>query len=278
MPKTNPTIKQQIHRIIFGTDTRAGKLFDIILLWAILISVITVMLESVRELRETYKFAFTLIEWFFTGLFTIEYLARLWSSPKRRAYAFSFMGIVDLLSLIPTFLSFFLVGSGSLLVIRSIRLIRVFRVLKLTQFMGGASQLGNALYNSRHKITVFLGTVVCITVIVGTVMYLVEGEEHGFTSIPTSIYWAIVTITTVGYGDISPQTPLGQSIASLLMILGYAIIAVPTGIVTSEIVNAKQAQARVCHQCKTRLTLESASYCHHCGTKIQEEIKDDFLS
>ena len=257
--------QQTWHRVIFGTDTPAGKLFDVILLWAILISVLVVLLESVQDLKQDYSIFFYSLEWIFTILFTLEYSARIITSPRPRKYILSFMGIIDLLSLIPTFLSLFITGAGSLLVIRSIRLIRVFRVLKLTHFMGGANQIGNALYNSRHKIVVFLGSVLCITVIMGTVMYLIEGPENGYANIPTSIYWAIVTITTVGYGDISPQTPLGQLIASILMILGYAIIAVPTGIVTSELTYAKMSAAKTCEKCGRKITIDDANYCPGCG-------------
>ena len=260
--------QQKLHEIIFGYTTPAGKLFDVILLWAILLSVISMMLESVSEIRNPNAHLFRVLEWSFTILFSLEYLARIASSPQPKKYILSFMGIIDLLSILPTFIGLFISGTSSLMIIRSIRLIRVFRVLKLTHFMGGANQIGNALWASRHKITVFLGTVVCVTVILGTLMYLIEGAEHGFTSIPRSIYWAIVTVTTVGYGDIAPGTVLGQFLASCLMITGYAIIAVPTGIVTSEMVTAKTKMEK-CKNCKTPLTMEKANYCHNCGTKIQ---------
>ena len=263
--------QQKVHRVIFGIDTRMGKIFDVVLLWAILLSVIIVMLESVKGISEPNQTLFDILEWVFTALFSMEYIARVSSSPKPLRYVTSFMGIVDLLSLIPSFIGLFVAGSESLRVIRSIRLIRVFRVLKLTHFMGGANQLGSALYNSRHKIIVFLGAVVCTTVIMGTVMFMVEGPEHGFTSIPQGIYWAIVTITTVGYGDLSPTTVFGQSMASALMIIGYAILAVPTGIVTSEIVNAKNKAARKCTSCGTRITVDQAHFCPNCGVHIEDE-------
>jgi voltage-gated potassium channel len=262
--------QQNLHRIIFGVDTPAGKLFDVILLWAILASVIAVMLESVSEIKVPNERLFKILEWFFTVIFSLEYIARLASSPNPKKYATSFMGIIDLLSIMPTFIGMFVSGTSSLMIIRSIRLIRVFRVLKLTHFMGGANQIGNALYASRHKIIVFLGTVVCVTAIMGTLMYLVEGAEHGFTSIPRSIYWAIVTVTTVGYGDIAPGTIFGQFLASCLMITGYAILAVPTGIVTAEMVNSKN-QMESCENCGAQLTLDQAKYCHNCGTKIREK-------
>ena len=266
--------QQRLHRVIFGIDTRIGKIFDVVLLWAILISVVEVMLESVKGISDPNRLLFDIAEWVFTALFTMEYIARVSSSPNPRKYIFSFMGIVDLLSLIPSYIGLFISGSESLKVIRSIRLIRVFRVLKLTHFMGGANQLGGALYNSRHKIVVFLGAVVCVTVIMGTVMFMVEGPEHGFTSIPQGIYWAIVTITTVGYGDLAPTTVFGQTMASALMVVGYAVLAVPTGIVTSEIMHAKKASIRQCENCKTQLTLDQALYCHNCGTHIEGEEKD----
>ncbi|NNE56390.1 MAG: ion transporter [Flavobacteriales bacterium] len=266
--------QQRLYQIIFGYESRAGKLFDVVLLWAILLSVLAVMLESVKEIREANRLLFSIAEWSFTVLFTIEYVARISSSPEPRRYVTSFMGIVDLLSLLPTYLGLFISGTSSLMIIRSIRLIRVFRVLKLTHFVGGANQIGNALYNSRFKIIVFLGTVVCVTAIMGTLMYLVEGPKNGFTSIPRSIYWAIVTVTTVGYGDIAPHTVLGQSLASLLMITGYAIIAVPTGIVTSEMVNA-QKNMKSCLNCDAQLTLDKAKYCHNCGIELPKQVFPD---
>ncbi|MEQ9231990.1 MAG: ion transporter [Cyclobacteriaceae bacterium] len=279
MPKARKTYEdlkpwqQKLYHIIFGVDTPAGKLFDVILLWAILASVIAVMLESVNEIKEQNELLFKIIDWVFTVIFTCEYIARLSSSPNPRRYALSFMGLIDLLSILPTFIGMFISGTSSLMIIRSIRLIRVFRVLKLTHFMGGANQIGNALYSSRHKIVVFLGTVVCVSAIMGTLMYLVEGPENGFTSIPRSIYWAIVTVTTVGYGDIAPATVLGQSLASFLMITGYAIIAVPTGIVTAEMVNAKNKLER-CMVCDAQLTLDKANFCHNCGSEIPKKVID----
>lgn len=263
--------QQQLNRVIFGIDTRSGKTFDIVLLWAILLSVVSVILESVNGVAISHRLLFDVMEWFFTALFTVEYVVRILASPNPRKYIFSFMGLIDLLSLIPSFIGLFIVGSESLKVIRLIRLIRIFRVLKLTHFMGGANQLSNALYNSRHKISVFLGSVFCVTVIMGTIMYLVEGPKNGFTSIPQGIYWAIVTITTVGYGDLAPHTVFGQTVASMLMIMGYAIIAVPTGIVTSEIINAKREVATKCTNCGQLITLDQAHYCHNCGIHLSDE-------
>lgn len=265
-----PLWKKKLHSVIFGYDTFVGKLFDIILLVAILFSILAVMLESVPSIRNEHGDLLHNIEWSFTILFTLEYLARLLSHPKPKKYIFSTMGIIDLVSIIPTYLSLFSIGSRSLSVIRSIRFIRVFRILKLTHFVGGAQVISQALYSSRHKIVVFLGSVVCIVVIVGTLLYVVEGEENGFTSIPRSIYWAIVTLTTVGYGDIAPQTVLGQSLASIVMIMGYAILAVPTGIVTGEMINTKgqNKAGTLCGRCKTRVTSTPANFCNTCGEKL----------
>lgn len=261
--------QQKIHEVIFGYHTTAGRLFDLALLIAIVASVLVVMLESVNDIEQHYGEELRMIEWGFTFLFSIEYIARILSSPRPLKYVTSFMGVVDLLSLVPTYLSFFFVGTHSLSVIRSFRLIRVFRILKLTRFMGGAQQLGTALWSSRHKIVVFMGTVVCIVVIAGTMMYLIEGGKNGFTSIPKSIYWAIVTITTVGYGDIAPQTIFGQTAASILMILGYAIIAVPTGIVTSQMMaDAKKLGTITCSNCGEEDLPNRSRFCLNCAARL----------
>ncbi|MBU2916002.1 MULTISPECIES: ion transporter [Reichenbachiella] len=261
--------QQKIHEVIFGYETTAGKLFDVILLVVILASVMEVMLGSVPQIKQEYLLVLNILEWIFTILFSLEYIARLVSSPNPLKYVFSFMGIIDLLSLIPTYLGLFIDGTHALSVIRSIRLIRVFRILKLTHFMGGAEQLGNALWSSRHKIIVFLGTVLCLVVIIGTMIYTIEGGENGFTSIPKSIYWAIVTITTVGYGDLAPGTWLGQTLASALMIIGYAILAVPTGIVTNEIMRTELSRnSGSCPNCKTKDLPQRSNYCLHCGVKL----------
>ena len=272
--KLLPQLRKQLFVVVFGTDTKAGKLFDIILLWAIVLSVISVMLESVREIREAYDDVFFVLEWFFTVLFTIEYLLRLFITIKPKKYAFSFFGIIDLLATLPTYLTLFVAGGSYLVVIRSIRLLRIFRILKLGRYLREASVLTNALAASRHKILVFLGAVFTLAMIMGTLMYMIEGGESGFTSIPRSIYWAIVTITTVGYGDIAPQTIFGQVIASMLMLMGYAIIAVPTGIVTSEMVQAENerketdASKRKCNECGKSGHEPHAKYCNNCGAKI----------
>lgn len=259
------SFKYNVHEIIFEADTPKGKLFDVVLLWSILLSVIVVMLESVESLKMTYGEYFTAIEWGFTILFSIEYLARIYSIKKPLSYVFSFYGIVDLLSLIPTFLSFFIVGSHSLSVIRTLRLLRIFRVLKLGRFLNEAKGLNKALAASKHKIIVFLFAVMSVTTILGTVMYLIEGKESGFTSIPTSIYWAIVTLTTVGYGDIAPATVLGQTIASLIMIIGYGIIAVPTGIVGVELSKEGKVSTQSCPSCSLEGHEFDAKFCKHCG-------------
>ena len=262
--------RKNLYIIIFGTHTPAGKNFDVILLIAIVLSIAVVFLESVESLEEKFGPAFRIAEWVFTVIFTIEYLTRIIASKKPMRYIFSFYGIVDFLSIIPTYLSLILVGSQYLLVIRTLRLMRVFRVLKLDQFMGESSMIGKALFASRRKILVFLWAVVIIVVIMGTIMYVVEDAESGFTSIPKGIYWAIVTLTTVGYGDIAPQTVLGQALASVIMILGYAIIAVPTGIVTAEMSNQERTRTanRLCNNCNTQDHDNSATYCKHCGHKL----------
>lgn len=268
------TFKQQVYRIVFGIDTFAGRLFDLVLLSIILLSVLLIMLESVAEFNTQYGDELKIAEWVLTILFSIEYIARIFSAPKPLKYMFSFMGVVDLLSLFPTYMGLFFDGSHYFSIIRSIRLIRIFRILKLTHFMGGANQLGNALYDSRHKIIVFLGTILCTVAILGTLMYMIEGVENGFTSIPRSIYWAIVTITTVGYGDIAPHTWFGQLVASMLMIIGYAIIAVPTGIVTSELVKSekgkrkKKKEKRTCSECEVINIRRNDNFCYNCGAEV----------
>jgi len=228
-------LRERIYIIIFETDTPAGKTFDVGLIFFVLLSVLLVMLDSVSGLHENWGDWLYAGEWLITVLFTIEYLLRLLVARRPWRYILSFYGIVDLLAILPSYLSIFFPGMHVLATVRVMRLLRVFRVLKLVQFMGEGNQLWQALMRSRHKITVFITTVITIVVSVGSLMYLIEGAESGFTSIPKSIYWAIVTMTTVGYGDIAPSTPLGQVVASMLMIVGYGIIAVPTGIVTSEI-------------------------------------------
>lgn len=260
-------MRNRIHVIIEGTDTRLGKLFDIVLLIAILTSVAVVMLDSVLYMRLQYGTLFFYAEWFFTILFTIEYLLRLFSAPNRFRYAFSFFGIVDLLSVLPSYLSLLFVGMQYLLVIRILRILRVFRVLKLKAYMQQAGFLASALKTSQQKITVFFLSLVLLVTIYGSVVYVVEGPENGFTSIPLSIYWAVVTLTTVGYGDMSPKTPLGQAIATLVMITGYAVIAVPTGIFTSELARNMRPQLNpvTCPNCGKFGHAIGAEYCDRCG-------------
>ncbi len=265
-------LKDKLYIIIFEADTFWGKAFDVALLIAILLSVITVSLESVKSLSNSYQPYFDVLEWGFTALFTLEYVLRLWVTPRKRAYIFSFFGIIDLLSTLPTYIGLVVTGAHSLIVLRSFRLLRVFRIFKLARFVGEASQLRQALKASRPKIVVFITAVSIIVVIMGTIMYIIEGGANGFTSIPRSIYWAIVTLTTVGYGDIAPVTVIGQSIAALIMILGYAIIAVPTGIVTAEIgksmYESKQVSIKNCENCKNKESDPNANYCKNCGSKL----------
>ena len=261
--------RKKLYQIIFGYDTFGGKFFDVVLLAAIILSVLAVMLESVGNINEQYGVPLRDIEWVFTILFTIEYIGRIVSSPRPLKYIFSFMGIVDFLSIIPTYFSLFIEGAQLLLIIRLIRFVRIFRILKLSRYIRGSRTLRQALIDSRHKIIVFFGSIIIIVVIVGTLMYLIEHGQGGFDSIPRSIYWAIVTITTVGYGDIAPTTVLGQMLASFLMIVGYAIIAVPTGIVTSEMVKSKDKEKNnQCPNCEALLLSEKVNFCHQCGEKL----------
>jgi voltage-gated potassium channel len=258
----------RLYEIIFEADTPAGRAFDIALLVCILASVLIIVLESVQEIRQHFSGWFRALEWFFTGIFTVEYVARLWTVPNKRKYFFSFFGIVDLLSILPSYLALFFAGAQSLMVIRSLRLLRIFRIFKLSRYIGEGQNLMRALRSSQHKITVFLVTVLTSVVIMGTLMFLVEGPSHGFTSIPKSIYWAIVTMTTVGYGDIAPQTALGQMLASIIMIMGYGIIAVPTGIVSAEMIQMKREETittQVCPHCLREGHDHDAVYCKYCG-------------
>lgn len=270
MSTTKQTLRERIHEIVFEADTPAGKWFDIALIWSIVLSVVIVMLDSVRYVSEHWSFELVFLEWVFTIGFTIEYCLRVYTIRKPMKYIFSFYGIVDLLAVLPTYVSLVLPGSQFLLVVRVLRLLRVFRVLKLVQYLTEAQQLTIALRASARKIFVFIFAVSLLTVIFGSVMYVVEGEAHGFTSIPKSIYWAVVTMTTVGYGDISPQTPLGQAIASFIMILGYGIIAVPTGIVTAELAQKgkQQVTTRNCIHCGEEGHDIRAEYCNMCGGKL----------
>ncbi|MFC1781915.1 ion transporter [Planctomycetota bacterium] len=256
--------------IIFEADTRAGQWFDIILIICILLSVITVMLDSVADIREKHGVLLYSAEWFFTILFTIEYIMRLICIGKPTRYAISFFGIIDLLAILPTYTSLLFFGSRYLLVVRVLRVLRIFRVLKLGHHTQEAAVLKKAIFASRQKILVFLFAVMTLVVIIGSLMYMIEGRENGFTSIPRSVYWAVVTLTTVGYGDISPVTGPGQFLAAIVMILGYSIIAVPTGIVTVELaqVSNKQSSSQVCSNCSAEGHTKDALYCKFCGNKL----------
>jgi voltage-gated potassium channel len=262
--------RQVAHEVIFEADTPAGHAFDVALFIAIVASVLVVMLESVESMRREHALLLRTAEWIFTGAFTLEYALRLASVDRPGRYATSFFGLVDLLSILPSYASLLLPGAQAMLVIRALRLLRVFRVLKLGHFLDEAQQLRAALRASGRKITVFLGAVATIVVIIGSVMYFIEGPEHGFTSIPVSIYWAIVTMTTVGYGDIAPQTWIGQTVAAMLMIAGYGIIAVPTGIVSVELAQARGRliSTQACPACGAEGHDPDARHCKYCGATL----------
>lgn len=260
-----PAWKRRLYCIIFESKTPGGKAFDVSLLIAIGLSVTVVMLESVKSVQAEYAVLLRALEWIFTGLFTIEYIARLLCVRRAWQYAVSFYGIIDLLAILPSYINLF-TSANYVMVVRVLRLLRVFRVLKLAHFLEETDTLVTALRASRRKIMVFIFTVLAVVIVMGTLMYLIEGEANGFTSIPYGIYWAIVTLTTVGYGDITPHTPLGQFMASLIMIMGYGIIAVPTGIFSMELRQAAKAKdARVCANCETVESDRAARYCRRCG-------------
>lgn len=262
--------REKLHEIIFEADTPSGKIFDVILIVAIIISVMAVMLDSVSSIRLKHGELLNILEWSFTIIFAIEYCLRLLSVRNPKLYVFSLLGMIDLISIIPSFIALYYAGAETFLVIRVLRVLRVFRVFKLAEYLGEANTLMVALHGSRKKITIFLYTVFIFVVVFGSIMYLVEGAENGFTSIPKSIYWSIITLTTVGYGDIVPQTQLGQIIASAVMILGYAIIAVPTGIYTAEL--AKSVKSSVsnssCQNCSKEGHDFDADYCKYCGARL----------
>lgn len=265
--------RTKLHDIIYEADTPLGRAFDVVLLFLIVLSIIFVMLESIKSFDEKYHELLYIGEWVITIFFSLEYIARIVTVKKPTKYIFSFYGIIDLLSTIPLYLSF-IPGFSYLLTVRSLRLLRVFRILKLTRYVGASNKLKRALLHSRPKIFIFLFAVVIISIIAGTIMYIVEGEENGFTSIPHGIYWSIVTLTTVGYGDISPGTPLGQFIASIIMIMGYGIIAVPTGIITSEYTKADHhvdTNTQSCTNCTASHHSDNAKFCHSCGHTLFDD-------
>jgi len=266
---SKPSFKERLHTIIFEADTPAGRVFDVLLFVAIMVSVGLTMLVSVKPIRASHETLLFVSNALFTVLFTIEYGLRLYCSPKPSRYARSFFGVVDLLAILPFYFGLFFKGARFLDVIKVLRMLRIFRVLKMAQYVGEADLLLNALVASRRKIGIFLVTIITIVVIVGSLMYVIEGDGNGFTSIPQSVYWAIVTVTTVGYGDISPQTPVGQALAAFLMILAYSIIAVPTGIITADLVidAGRRKNSRTC-TCGHDQHDADATYCQQCGLKL----------
>ena len=281
-PSNNKEWKTKLHEIIYEADTPSGKLFDIVLLVTIIASIILVMLESVNSIDANYHSILNISEWIITILFSIEYIARIITVKKPLNYIFSFYGVIDLLSTIPKYISLIFGGIHALAALRALRLLRVFRILKLARYLGASNNLVSALKASRAKIFVFLFAVLILSIIFGTIMYMVEGEENGFTNIPKSVYWCIVTLTTVGFGDIAPQTPLGQLIATFIMILGYGIIAVPTGIVSAEYTNQSKPKpvsekdllnlnTQSCPNCSAENHKDNAGFCYKCGHKLNHE-------
>ena len=284
-PTNKHNWRTKIHEIIYEADTPSGKFFDVILLIAIIASIVLVMLESIKSFDEEYHTFLNVAEWIITILFSIEYIARIVSVKKPLKYVLSFYGIIDLLSTVPKYISLVLGGTQALVALRALRLLRVFRILKLARYLGASNQLATAIKASRAKIAVFLFAVIIAAVIFGTIMYLVEGEENGFTNIPKSVYWCIVTLTTVGFGDIAPQTPVGQFIATIIMVLGYGIIAVPTGIVSAEYTKSLDSNEELsdeehdqlksvhlntqsCESCLAGRHLDGAEFCFKCGHEL----------
>lgn len=279
--------RTKLHELIHEADTKQGKAFDVLLLILILASIALVMLESVNSIDAEYHDLLYIGEWIITIFFTFEYLARIITVKKPTSYIFSFYGIIDFLSTIPLYLSFFIVGSNALLTVRALRLLRIFRILKIARYVGESNKLTKAIKDSRAKISIFLFAVIILCIIAGTLMYLIEGEESGFRNIPVSVYWCIVTLTTVGFGDIAPVTPLGQLIAAIIMIMGYGIIAVPTGIVSAEYAKDNKATSsgsikikgeeyvhlntQVCENCSEKKHRDDAKFCHNCGYSLNNE-------
>jgi len=265
--------RAKLHTVVYEADTRAGKLYDIILLFVILISIVAVMLESVASIKIVYGRQLAVVEWVVTALFTLEYISRIIAVKQPIRYILSFYGIIDLLATLPKYIGLLFPGSGFLIAIRAVRLLRVFRILKLTHFVGASNQLLTALKKSQTKIAVFLFSVVILCIIMGTIMYMIEGPESGFTSIPISIYWTIVTLTTVGFGDITPITPLGQFMSMIIMIMGYGIIAVPTGLVTAQFMNNSDKphlNTQVCPNCNATQHHDDAKFCYNCGFSLSK--------
>ena len=271
-------LRLQMYTIIFEADTRAGKLFDLILLASILASVVVVILDSVDSVSRDHAMLFTALEWAFTLLFTVEYAARLSCVRRPLRYARSFFGVVDLLAVLPAYLTLLVPGVHVLLDVRVLRLLRIFRILKLAAYVGEYRALGAALSASKRKIFIFLSIVMMVALLMGTLMYVVEGPERGYTSIPAAVYWAIVTMTTVGYGDITPQTDLGRLISAVMMLLGWGILAVPTGIVSAEMTARRVAQrvptTRTCHDCLSEGHEAQAQFCRDCGAKLPPYQRD----
>ncbi|TVZ38352.1 voltage-gated potassium channel [Alteromonadaceae bacterium 2753L.S.0a.02] len=272
--KPQSALQKKIYDIIFGTETPAGRLFDLWLIWLILLSVLTLMIDSVDWLEHRWEALLVAAEWVFTLLFTLEFIARIYCSPRPKHYVFSFYGVVDFFSILPSYLALIFPGANYLLVVRLLRVLRIFRILKLVRYLTDANILVRAVVFSRRKILVFFISVLVLSTIFGSLMYLVEGPQNGFSSIPKSIYWTIVTITTVGYGDITPHTALGQVIAAAAMLTGYSILAVPTGIFTAELSREMQKARTIvsCSQCERSGHDDDARYCRHCGTLLPEHI------
>jgi len=268
--RNDQPLRERTAEVIFGHETRAGKAYNVALIAVIVGSVLVVSLESVATLAHSWGPELRAAEWAFTAVFTIDYLARLWCAPRRAAYARSLLGVIDLVATLPSFISLLFPGGQALITVRALRLLRIFRVLKLVEYVSEAKALTLALQRSRRKVIVFIATVASLVVVLGSVMYLVEGPEHGFSSIPNSIYWAIVTLTTVGYGDIAPKTALGKGVASLVMLIGYGIIAVPTSIVTVELARTREPAAarRTCPRCGLAEHAVEARYCLRCGEAL----------
>jgi voltage-gated potassium channel len=270
-PQERTPLQEKMYRVIFGSDTEAGRRFDLWLIVAIIVSVAVVLFHSLEPINIRHGFWLYAAEWMFTLLFTAEYIARIYSSPNPRQYITSFYGIVDLLAIVPTYLGIFIPEANQLIILRLLRVLRIFKVLKLIRFINEGNHLSNSLWAARFKIVIFFTAIFVLNIIFGTIMYLIEGPENGFTSIPESIYWSIVTLTTVGYGDITPRTALGQGLASLIMVSGYAIIAVPTGIISAQLIkdiNKPVTGDKRCNNCETHDHEVIAKFCKHCGASL----------